>query len=59
MYGESVNGSGSVGFGGLSHQSLADMATEGKDVEKLVLSQALKLVFNDRVFIHGNRSIVL
>ncbi|KAL0467014.1 hypothetical protein QR685DRAFT_575062 [Neurospora intermedia] len=29
MYGESVNGSGSVGFGGLSHQSLADMATEG------------------------------
>ncbi|GAA4449031.1 formyltetrahydrofolate deformylase [Nibrella saemangeumensis] len=37
----------------------ADMATEGKDVEKLVLSQALKLVFNDRVFIHGNRSIVL
>ncbi|EGO61232.1 hypothetical protein NEUTE1DRAFT_107755 [Neurospora tetrasperma FGSC 2508] len=28
-YGESVNGSGSVGFGGLAHQSLADMATEG------------------------------
>lgn len=37
----------------------ADMATEGKDVEKIVLSQALKLVFNDRVFIHANRSIVL
>lgn len=37
----------------------ADMATEGKDVEKIVLSQALKLVFNDRVFISGNRAIVL
>lgn len=37
----------------------ADMATEGKDVEKIVLSQALKLVFNDRVFIAGNRTIVL
>ncbi|CCH56321.1 formyltetrahydrofolate deformylase [Fibrisoma limi BUZ 3] len=37
----------------------ADMATEGKDVEKIVLSQALKLVFNDRVFIQGNRAIVL
>jgi formyltetrahydrofolate deformylase len=37
----------------------ADMATEGKDVEKIVLSQALKLVFNDRVFIHQNRTIIL
>lgn len=36
-----------------------DMATEGRDVEKIVLSQALKLVFNDRVFIAGNRAIVL
>ena len=32
---------------------------EGRDVEKIVLSQALKLVFNDRVFIAGNRAIVL
>lgn len=37
----------------------ADMANEGKDVEKIVLSQALKLVFNDRVFIHRNRTIIL
>ncbi len=36
-----------------------DMATLGKDTEKLVLSKALKLVFNDRVFIHGNRTIIL
>lgn len=36
-----------------------DMATMGRDVEKIVLSQALKLVFNDRVFIHQNRTIIL
>ncbi|WP_019988654.1 formyltetrahydrofolate deformylase [Rudanella lutea] len=35
-----------------------DMATMGRDVEKLVLSKALKLVFNDRVFIHNNRTVV-
>lgn len=40
-------------------QTAADMATKGKDVEKIVLSQALKLVLSDRVFISGNRAIVL
>ena len=35
-----------------------DMATMGRDVEKLVLSKALKIVFNDRVFIHNNRTVV-
>jgi len=45
---------------GVDHRhTAADMATEGKDIEKIVLSQALKLVFNDRVFISGNRAIVL
>nr|WP_090149246.1 formyltetrahydrofolate deformylase [Dyadobacter soli] len=37
----------------------SDMATLGKDTEKSVLSKALKLVFNDRVFIHHNRTIIL
>lgn len=40
-------------------QTAADMATLGKDTEKSVLSKALKLVFNDRVFIQNNRTIVL
>jgi formyltetrahydrofolate deformylase len=40
-------------------QTAADMATLGRDTEKAVLSKALKLVFNDRVFIHNNRTIVL
>lgn len=38
--------------------SAADMATMGRDTEKLVLSKALKLVFNDRVFIHENRTVI-
>ena len=37
----------------------ADMATLGRDTEKLVLSKALKLVFNDRVFIQDNRTVLL
>ena len=36
-----------------------DMAREGKEVEKSVFTQALKLVFNDRVFIYGNRTVIL
>ncbi len=36
-----------------------DMAREGRDVEKMVLTKALKLVFDDRVFIYGNRTIIL
>ncbi len=44
----------------ISHRhTAADMATLGRDIEKAVLSEALKLVFNDRVFIYGNRTIIL
>ena len=35
-----------------------DMQKSGRDVEKSVLSRALTLVLNDRVFIHGNKTIV-
>ncbi len=35
-----------------------DMQRAGKDVEKIVLSRALAIVFNDRVFINGNKTIV-
>lgn len=38
--------------------SAADMAQAGHDVEQLVLSRALKLVFEDRVFLSGNRTII-
>ncbi|WP_229249410.1 formyltetrahydrofolate deformylase [Dyadobacter sandarakinus] len=40
-------------------QTATDMATLGRDTEKAVLSKALKLVFNDRVFVHNNRTIIL
>jgi formyltetrahydrofolate deformylase len=35
-----------------------DMQRAGRDVEKSVLSKALALILNDRVFIHGNKTIV-
>jgi formyltetrahydrofolate deformylase len=34
------------------------MARAGRDVEKIVLARALELVFEDRVFLSGNRTIV-
>ena len=40
-------------------QTAIDMSVLGKDTEKAVLSKALKLVFNDRVFIYNNRTIIL
>jgi formyltetrahydrofolate deformylase len=39
--------------------SAVDMARDGRDVEKMVLIKALKLVLDDRVFIFGNRTIIL
>ena len=34
------------------------MAKSGRDVEKIVLSNALRFVFDDRVFVHNNKTIV-
>ncbi|MCL1037614.1 formyltetrahydrofolate deformylase [Shewanella submarina] len=39
--------------------SAADMARAGRDVEKTVLSKALNLVLEDRVFVYGNRTVIL
>jgi len=39
--------------------SAIDMARDGRDVETRVLMKALKLVFADRVFIYGNRTVIL
>ncbi len=36
----------------------ADMVVAGREVEMSVLSRALKLVFQDRVFVTGNKTIV-
>ncbi len=35
-----------------------EMQKAGRDVEKIVLSRALSFVLNDRVFVHGNKTIV-
>lgn len=43
----------------VSHShSARDMAQAGKDVEKIVLAKALKLVAEDRVFVSGNKTII-
>jgi formyltetrahydrofolate deformylase len=40
-------------------QTPFDMAQTGRDVEKLVLANALRLVFEDCVFVSGNKTIIL
>jgi formyltetrahydrofolate deformylase len=35
-----------------------EMALAGKDVEKTVLARALTLLAQDRVFLHGNKTII-
>ncbi|HKI45909.1 MAG TPA: formyltetrahydrofolate deformylase, partial [Balneolales bacterium] len=35
-----------------------DMAQAGHDVEKIVLAKALKMVLEERVFLHNNRTVV-
>ncbi|NKQ39949.1 MAG: formyltetrahydrofolate deformylase [Sulfurovum sp.] len=35
-----------------------EMQRAGRDVEKVVLSKALNLVLHDRVFVHGNKTII-
>ncbi|KOO58309.1 formyltetrahydrofolate deformylase [Rheinheimera sp. KL1] len=39
--------------------SAMDMVKAGRDVEKNVLSKALQLVLEDRVFVHGNKTVIL
>ena len=38
--------------------SWKDMQRAGRDGEKIVLSRALALVLNDRVFVHGNKTVI-
>ena len=39
-------------------QNARDLAKLGKEVEKKVLAEALKLVFNDKVFINENKTVI-
>lgn len=38
--------------------SVDDMINAGRDVEKLVLAQSLKMVFEDRIFVSGNKTVI-
>ena len=35
-----------------------DMAQAGREVEKMVLAKALELVFEDRIFVSGNKTVI-
>jgi formyltetrahydrofolate deformylase len=39
-------------------QSAREMAQAGRDSEKIVLARALKLVLDEQVFVHGNKTII-
>ena len=39
-------------------QSPAQMAQAGRDVEKAILARALRLAFEDRIFVIGRRTII-
>jgi len=38
--------------------SWRDMQRSGRDVEKVVLSRALKLALEDRIFVHANKTVI-
>ena len=38
--------------------SWKDMQRSGRDVEKITLSRALKLVLEDRIFVHKNKTVI-
>ncbi len=39
--------------------SWEDMRNAGRNVEKIVLSNAFEMLLNDRVFVHGNKTVIL
>ncbi len=44
----------------VSHaDTVEDMIRLGRDVEKTVLARAVRYVLEDRVIVHGNRTVVL
>ncbi|HIC43065.1 MAG TPA: formyltetrahydrofolate deformylase, partial [Sulfurimonas sp.] len=38
--------------------SWKDMQRAGRDVEKITLSRALKLILEDRIFVHKNKTVI-
>ena len=39
--------------------SWQEMRRDGRNVEKVVLSNALQLLLEDKVFVHGNKTVIL
>jgi len=39
--------------------SWEEMRLQGRDIEKIVLSRAIKLAIEDRIFVYANKTIIL
>ena len=39
--------------------SWQDMRKAGRNVEKIVLSDAFQMLLDDKVFVHGNKTVIL
>ncbi|WP_201978351.1 formyltetrahydrofolate deformylase [Hymenobacter rubidus] len=39
-------------------QSAHEMAQAGRDIEKITLARSLKMVFDEQVFVHGNKTVI-
>ncbi|MEM9934548.1 MAG: formyltetrahydrofolate deformylase [Bacteroidota bacterium] len=39
--------------------NVKDMSKAGKEIEKMTLAKAVRLVFQDRVFVYGNKTVIL
>ena len=39
-------------------QSAHEMAQAGRDVKKIVLARSLKMVFDEQVFVHVNKTVI-
>jgi formyltetrahydrofolate deformylase len=38
--------------------TVKSMTQDGREIEKIVLARAFRLLLEDRVFVHGNRTII-
>lgn len=39
-------------------QNAHELAQAGRDAEKIVLARALRMLFDEQVFVHGNKSVI-
>ncbi len=53
-----VNKTGRDGGGVSNREGIEEMVGFGRDVEKMVLARGLRYHLEDRVLVHGNKTVV-